>query len=246
MPRDVQEGASSPTTDEESHGRRTEERETRLAKRHCLAAPSISPSPSISPPPAGKNCPLTVISGDRQTFYVDRPMICAASTFIRNTLADTLCEVLNLPPWLRATSLRYALQHTRRRQSSRSNTPAEQEAASYWERDFVGRLLAAERDQRALLALLRASSYLEMEDLVSLLCRHLCANTFHTLTHPHTLTHTLPHPHTLSHPHTPSHTLTHPHTPSHTLTHPHTPSHTLTHPTPDNAPITPQDPLTRL
>ena len=109
--RDVREGPSSPTTDEESHGRGmrdTEERDTRLAKRQCLAAPSISPSPSISPPPPHSfhgNCPLTVISGDRQTFYADRPMICAASTFIRNTLADTLCEVLNLPPWLQASAV---------------------------------------------------------------------------------------------------------------------------------------------
>ena len=110
---DVREGPgpSSPTTDEESHGRGmrdTEERDTRLAKRQCLAAPSISPSPSISPPPPHSfhgNCPLTVISGDRQTFYADRPMICAASTFIRNTLADTLCEVLNLPPWLQASAV---------------------------------------------------------------------------------------------------------------------------------------------
>ena len=67
------------------------------------------------------------------------------------------------------------MQHSRQTQSSRGNTPAEQEAASCWERDFISRLLLAESDQRALLSLLRAASYLEMEDLVSLLCRHLCA-----------------------------------------------------------------------
>ena len=149
-------------------------RTTPVAKRQrkCLAGPS--PSPSLSPPPPGdSNCLLTVMSGDRKTFYVDRPMICAASTFIRNTLADTFCEVLNLPPWLRSTSLRYALQHTRRQQSGQG-TLAEREAASHWDRKFID-TLAAESDQHALLSLLRAASFLEMEALVSLLCRHLCA-----------------------------------------------------------------------
>ena len=130
-----------------------------VAKRQCLAAPS--PSPSLSPPPPGDSrlltvisgAPsppddsrlLTVISGDRRSFYVDRAMICAASTFIRNTLTDTLCEVLNLPPWLHSSSLRSALQHTRQRESSRG-TPADQEAMSYWEREFVAKL-TVESDQ---------------------------------------------------------------------------------------------------
>ena len=98
----------SAQTDAECHERGTrdtEERdETRLAKRPCLAAPSISPSPSLSPPPLAENCPLKVISGDQQTFYVDRPMICAASTFIRNALTDTHCEELHLPLWSRRRS----------------------------------------------------------------------------------------------------------------------------------------------
>ena len=100
----------SAQTDAECHERGTrdtEERdETRLAKRPCPPPPpppSISPSPSLSPPPPAENCPLKVISGDRQTFYVDRPMICAASTFIRNALTDTHCEELHLPLWLQAS-----------------------------------------------------------------------------------------------------------------------------------------------
>lgn len=130
-----------------------------VAKRQCLTAPS--PSPSLSPPPPGDSrlltvisgapAPpddsrlLTVISGDRHSFYVDRAMICAASTFIRNTLTDTLCELLNLPPWLHSSSLRSALQHTRQRESSRG-TPADQEAMSNWEREFVAKL-TVESDQ---------------------------------------------------------------------------------------------------
>ena len=100
----------SAQTDAECHERGTrdtEERdETRLAKRPCPPPPpppSISPSPSLSPPPLAENCPLKVISGDQQTFYVDRPMICAASTFIRNALTDTHCEELHLPLWLQAS-----------------------------------------------------------------------------------------------------------------------------------------------
>ena len=118
----------SAQTDAECHERGTrdtEERdETRLAKRPCLAAPSISPSPSLSPPPLAENCPLKVISGDRQTFYVDRPMICAASTFIRNALTDTHCEELHLPLWLQASRVNPALTLTlTSRRRSRSPRP---------------------------------------------------------------------------------------------------------------------------
>ena len=141
-----------------------------------------TPAPSV-----GLN--IAVISGDLYTFTVDRAMFCAASTFVRNAAQDTELDELRLPPWLEATSLRHALQHTRWHASNPSGT----EAAAAWDASFVRQVSCAASDAAGppsasalhlprenrhapeLLLLLRAASFLEMEALLGLLCREVCA-----------------------------------------------------------------------
>ena len=121
------------------------------------------------PPDDGSH--LTVVSGDQQNFYVDREMFFEASTFVRNAIADTAGDVpLTLPPWVGSRSLRSALQHTRWHASRKPSTTLEE--AATWDRNFI--MTVAASSQEALLSLLRTASYLEMERLITLICRHLC------------------------------------------------------------------------
>eukprot|EP00908_Phaeocystis_cordata_P012386 Transcript_23367.p1 GENE.Transcript_23367~~Transcript_23367.p1 ORF type:complete len:612 (+),score=220.11 Transcript_23367:148-1983(+) len=125
--------------------------------------------PPVMPPDDGSH--LTVVSGDQQNFYVDREMFFEASTFVRNAIADTAGDVpLTLPPWVGSRSLRSALQHTRWHASRKPSTTLEE--AATWDRNFI--MTVAASSQEALLSLLRTASYLEMERLITLICRHLC------------------------------------------------------------------------
>ena len=150
--------------------------------------PHRDATPATPATPAGDGLNITVISGDSYRFTVDRAMFCAASTFVQNAAQDTELDELRLPLWLAATSLRHALQHTRWHASNPSGT----EAAAAWDASFVRRVSSQPCASDAafpssgtepphggcaheLLLLLRAASFLEIEALLALLCREVCA-----------------------------------------------------------------------